>query len=864
MYNRWFTATEAGCGASQETCRVITGFDFQPATYRWRVIARDQTNVKSSWSQWQVFFPGQSVAPEAPLPPIADEPNGETNNNRPVFNWPPVFDASSYRLKVVDDRDRRVLNRWRSAAKLGCSDGLSDCRLEAPNTMAPGSYRWKVLARNTLIRQNSDWSEWQSFEVPTTAELGSGLDERPTNLSCTLPNPPPRVSPVEAIRVYSGLPIRKAVILVSSPPGVTTNRRWFVVQQEGTVVSFDPQIPNTTELEQFLDISDRVLADTGETGLLGMAFHPLYPAENKAYLFYTNKVAGEYESYLSEFLTFDDGATLDETSERRLLTIRGHASHNHKGGTVAFGPDGYLYLGLGDGGTPAESQNPFSLFGSLIRIDVDHGAPYAIPPDNPFADGLEGAPEVYAYGFRNPWRWSFDPDGFIWLTDVGLSSWEEINIVQPGANYGWPILEGPDCRLEVNCNTEGLTPPLYAYPHDATGGYVVVGGFVYQGEDFPELQGKFIYADGSDRVWALLFDAEGQPEPELLIDGGLSGSIIHSMFEDENGELYLVKAGPIYRLAPPENQAPTEFPETLSATGCVNPDQPTEVAQGVIPYGVNMAFWTDGAAKSRWMALPDGGKIEVDDDGDFDFPIGSVLIKEFSLQGKRVETRIFARHEDGDWAGYTYLWNEEETDAQLAGPNGMQLYIGGQPYTIPSRNNCLTCHSEAAGRSLGLEISQLNGDFHYPSTGRDANQLTTLEVTGLLEKTLPEHPDDLPAFPSIHDDGASFSERSRAYLHSNCSGCHRPGGPGRGPADFRFQPLEDMNICDIAPQVSDLGIENARLLAPGAPERSIIAIQLGSVGGSAMPPIGKNRVDIDAAAVLEEYIATLESCPPAQ
>jgi glucose/arabinose dehydrogenase len=157
-----------------------------------------------------------------------------------------------------------------------------------------------------------------------------------------------------------------------------------------------------------------------------------------------------------------------------LLTIRGHASHNHKGGTVAFGPDGYLYLGLGDGGTPAESQNPFSLFGSLIRIDVDHGAPYAIPPDNPFADGLEGAPEVYAYGFRNPWRWSFDPDGFIWLTDVGLSSWEEINIVQPGANYGWPILEGPDCRLEVNCNTEGLTPPLYAYPHDATGGYVVV------------------------------------------------------------------------------------------------------------------------------------------------------------------------------------------------------------------------------------------------------------------------------------------------------------------------------------------------------------------------------------------------------
>ena len=136
----------------------------------------------------------------------------------------------------------------------------------------------------------------------------------------------------------------------------------------------------------------------------------------------------------------------------------------------------------------------------------------------------------------------------IWLTDVGLSSWEEINIVEPGSNYGWPILEGPECRLELNCSTEGLTPPVHAYAHDASGGIVVVGGFVYRGATLPELEGTFIYADGTDRVWALFFDDQGNPDPELLIDGGLAGGFIRSMFQSDDGELYLVKGGLIYQL----------------------------------------------------------------------------------------------------------------------------------------------------------------------------------------------------------------------------------------------------------------------------------------------------------------------------
>ncbi len=862
VFNQWYSAAEAGCANGEAICSISIGTGFLPASYRWRVIARDQSGLKSDWSEWRTFFPAQDDVPGSPPSPQAVGPEGQDDTNRPVFTWWPSLDGSRFRIKVVDSGNRRYFNRWRSAAGAGCSDGLGPCELESPVIFEPGEYRWKVLARNRLTGVNSEWSPWMTFTVPAPQNLGSGLDARPVNLTCTLPEGPPRVSGVGFERIFSGVALNDAVILLDGPAGLPGDERWFAVQRDGTVVAWDASDPQANVLETILDISDRTVADTGETGLLGMAFHPQYPDDNRAFLFYTNLVDGEYESYLSEFQTLDDGDSLDAASERKLLTLTGHATHNHKGGTVLFGPDGYLYLAVGDGGNALESQNPFSLFGTMIRIDIDQGDPYAIPATNPFADGLYGAPEVYAYGFRNPWRWSFDEFGFLWLTDVGLSSWEEINIVQPGANYGWPIYEGPECRRAAECDTEGLTPPFHAYPHDSTGGIVVVGGYVYRGEAFPDLRGKFVYADGTDRVWALLYDELGNPDPEILIDGGLPGSLIRSIFEDDSGELYLLKGGQVFRLV--ASDGPTtgfEFPELLSDTGCVDPDRPTEPADGLVPYDVNTAFWTDGADKTRWIALPDNEFIEIDETGDFRFPPGSVLVKEFRLFDRRIETRLFARHDDGEWAGYTYAWNEDETEATLVEPEGRQIEVEGQVYSIPSRQQCLFCHSEAAGRSLGLETLQLNGDFHYASTGRNANQLTTLEAIGALRHALPERPENLAALTPLDAHSASFELRARSYLHSNCSMCHRPGGPGRGPADLRYQPLEFMNICDILPTVSDLGIEDARLLAPGAPERSIIAVRQALLGPGAMPPVGKNVVDINAAAVIQEYISGLESCP---
>ena len=858
VFNRWFSTAESSCADGELQCRVRTGMNWLPASYRWKVIAKDDLRSLSDWSSWLIFFPGQDNTPGPPAAPEPAEPSGLANSSRPVFSWPPTDDVSRYRIQLKDAGNKVVFDRWRDAAAVGCSDGRSMCSLTSPKPLTEGVFRWKLLGKNKLSGERSAWSEWLAFEMPAASELGGGLDMRPENKSCRLPLPPLRTSGVTTNRVFRNLPINDTVILLSSPH----DSGWFSIEKGGRVFSFDASNPDASVLETVLDITDRVTDDTSETGLLGMAFHPLFPSQNTVYLFYTNLVDGEYQSHIVEFSSPDGGNTLDPDSERHLLTVTGHRNHNHKGGTLAFGPDGYLYLGLGDGGNYAESQNPFSLFGSLLRIDVDGGEPYAIPPDNPFANGLQGAPEVYAYGFRNPWRWSIDPEtNLIWLTDVGLSSWEEINIVDPGNNYGWPILEGPDCRLELNCSTEGLTPPVHAYAHDANGGIVVVGGFVYRGESMPELRDTFIYADGTDRVWALFFDDLGNPDPELLIDGGLAGSFIRSMFQDEDGELYLVKGGLIYQLIPSTDSGQSnEFPATLSATGCVDPASPTVMAEGVLPYDINSAYWTDGAAKARWMALPDKTSIELDEDGAFLFPPGTVLIKEFSLFGKRVETRLFARHESGDWAGYSYAWNEDETAAELVQAAGLQIELNGQSYTIPSRSQCMACHTEAAGRALGPEVRQLNRELTYPATGRTANQLTTLDVIGLLDRPLADVPENLEALAAINDASASFTDRALSYLHSNCSSCHRPDGGGRGPADLRYQPLEQMNICDVAPEVSDLGIEDARLLAPGDPQRSIISVRLGLLGPGAMPPIGKNLVDINAAAIVEEYITSVSEC----
>jgi uncharacterized repeat protein (TIGR03806 family) len=311
-------------------------------------------------------------------------------------------------------------------------------------------------------------------------------------------------------------------------------------------------------------------------------------------------------------------------------------------------------------------------------------------------------------------------------------------------------------------------------------------------------------------------------------------------------------------LAParPDAPAPAAFPSTLSATGCFEPQQPSKPLAGVIPFEVNAPLWSDGAKKQRWFALPDGAKIEIGSDGDFDLPIGSVLIKQFMLQDKPIETRLLVRHADGDWAGYSYAWRDDGSDADLL-PSTLRKTFGDQEWTYPSREDCLLCHMKAAGRSLSLETAQLNRVAPY-ALGQ-ADQLATFEHIGLF--TTPPSA-STPAFPEPTSSSGTLSDRARAYLHSNCSNCHRPGGVSEVSIDLRFgTPLAETKVCDAAPAKGNFGFLGAKLLTPGDPTSSLVSIRMHSaVAGVLMPQIGRARTDDLGVAVIDDFITQLTGC----
>jgi uncharacterized repeat protein (TIGR03806 family) len=500
-----------------------------------------------------------------------------------------------------------------------------------------------------------------------------------------------------------------------------------------------------------------------------------------------------------------------------------------------------------------------------LRIDVlGDEQPYGIPADNPFADG-GGAPEIYAWGLRNVWRFSWDrQNGQLWAGDVGQNAWEEIDLIELGGNYGWPAKEGTHCFDAEPCDAGPWIDPVVEYSHD-NNNRSVTGGYVYRGEEIPEMVGHYVFADyASGRIWRVVNDTQtGEATMELMLETGMP---IASFAEDNAGELYVVGyAGQLYRVVDASTGEPDDdFPRLLSETGCVDPDDPTEPADGLIPFAPNAPFWSDGATKKRWMALHDGETITVEEDGDWTFPQGTVLVKSFEVDGALVETRLFIHHDDG-WAGYSYEWNDAQTDAELL-RGGKRKDLGDQEWVYPSGGDCMTCHTRAAGFALGPETAQLNGPVEYRAgdqadTARRANQLETLRHIGLLDGLPEGEPEDLSAMPDPFE-GAPLEDRARAYLHTNCSQCHRPNTANvRFPFDTRFTtPMAQTDLCDVEPGGTDLGVAGARRLAPGEPSKSLIYLRTQRRDAHGMPPVGSAMVDAQGVELLRRWIESLDGC----
>lgn len=337
--------------------------------------------------------------------------------------------------------------------------------------------------------------------------------------------------------VVSGLQAPVAVIDAADGSG-----RLFVVEKGGVI-----RVVENGEVlrEPFLNVIDLVSGGS-EQGLLGLAFEP-----RRSERFYINYTFKDGSTVVARYKVSDNPNIADGASGEILLTLPQPAA-NHNGGHLLFAPDGYLWIGTGDGGAANDrfenGQNTNSLLGAMLRIDVSGERGYTIPPDNPFVGG-GGAPEIWAFGLRNPWRYSFDRlTGDLWIADVGQNEWEEVHRAASnlaGLNYGWPIMEGNHCFSEQTCSAEGLVIPITEYNHNF--GCSITGGYVYRGQDFPALQGGYFFADYcSGTLWAIAADSNPLTEPTIVLESGLQ---ISSFGEDERGELYLSAFdGKLYRL----------------------------------------------------------------------------------------------------------------------------------------------------------------------------------------------------------------------------------------------------------------------------------------------------------------------------
>jgi glucose/arabinose dehydrogenase len=413
--------------------------------------------------------------------------------------------------------------------------------------------------------------------------------------------------------------------------------RVFVVEQDGRIRVF-PNRADAKETKVFLDLRDVVRREHNEEGLLGLAFHPNYRTNGQFFVFYSVTPRG---SVVSRFrVSKDDPNRADRDSEEKLLQFP-KPYGNHNGGCLRFGPDGYLYISVGDGGLAGDphgnGQNLETLNAKILRIDVDHKDAkknYAIPRDNPFVSrGGNVRGEIWAYGLRNVWRYSFDrPTATLWAADVGQDRHEEVDIIVRGGNYGWNIREGKHpLNPDADRSAVGeFIEPVLDYPR--VEGKSITGGMVYRGKRLPDLAGAYLYADFiSGNVWALRWDGKKVTANPKIARTSL---LISAFGEDEAGEVYFTAFdGYVYRFraAKEKVNSTLPFPRTLTETGLFASVKDHTPAAGLIPYTVNVPLWSDGAVKDRYIVLPDKGKVVFKEQHQWEFPVGTVLVKTFLL-----------------------------------------------------------------------------------------------------------------------------------------------------------------------------------------------------------------------------------------
>lgn len=698
------------------------------------------------------------------------------------------------------------------------------------------------------------------------------------------PDPPP---PYKVVRVHPNLKFNRPLLLVRGPEG----NRMFVGEQSGKLYSFTDDANAKAEL--FIDLKKEIatvnlLPNAKAVEIVyGLVFHPEFAKNRQCFICYTLQGEGRLMegTRVSRFtVTGAEPPRIDPESEEVVITCPGGG---HNGGDLHFGNDGMLYISTGDGAGPNPpdpwntGQDISDLLSSILRIDVDHkdeGKNYAVPKDNPFVNMPDARPEIWAYGFRNPWRMSFDREtGDLFVGDVGWELWEMVHRVERGGNYGWSAMEGPQPVKPEKVGPSPIHPALIELPH--TIACSVTGGLVYRGSRLPELRGAYVFGDWETRrLWGARFeDGRLKEMPELA-----RPAVRYVAFaENHAGELYFLdeELGTLHTLE--KNDTGTQnvdFPTTLSQTGLFASVPDHTPAAGVRPFAINSPQWLDGARAERWIALPGTSAATLHATAKpipgfvswhnfrMHFPKDTVLTRTLTWAERRVETQLL--HYDGqDWRPYTYAWRDDQTDADLVPADGAEreLKIGGQKriWQFQSRSQCMICHNNQSQYALAFDPAQLNR-----AEASGMNQLIALTEEGFVGRVDKDN-QPLPPFDEASveseakladpsDQSLPLEGRARAYLHANCGHCHFEHGGGAVPLRLGFPtPVAEMQAIDVPPLRGDFGLADARIIKPGDPYSSTLFFRMSKTGRDRMPHIGSEQPDEAGLDLIARWIESL-------
>jgi glucose/arabinose dehydrogenase len=692
------------------------------------------------------------------------------------------------------------------------------------------------------------------------------------------PEPPP---PYRARRVLDRVAFKSPLYVLSHPK----HERLFVVEQQGKIVSMPL---GAEKADPFLTLPGHEF--------YAMTFHPKYADNGLAYVFANTALApGRRKNVLLRFKVTGDPPACDLKSKATVIEWE---SNGHNGGDLGFAADGMLYITSGDGTSDSDEnrtgQDLSDLNSGILRIDVDApGKPYAVPKDNPFLTVKGARPELWAFGLRNPWRMHIDPaTNDLYIGDVGQDASEMVYLGKKGANYGWAIREGTrPFHTHLKPGPGPFTDPLIEHSHSESRS--LTGGIVYRGKKLPELRGAYVYGDYSTgRIWGLR-----QKGGKVTWKGDVARTRLQivGFGTGPDGELYLADlGGQIHTLekAPPAPPGPA-FPRRLSQTGLFSSVKGHRPAAGTITYDVLSPLWSDGADKERFIALPGASRLTFSNRGFWGFPEQTVLVKTFRLAGKRVETRLLHLNE-GEWVGYSYAWSAEQDDAALVADGGRDdddVLGTGKKWRYPSRSECMMCHTRAANYVLGLCTAQMSieqlremerlGVFTVPASEqaaawRERGEALAALIRPRLPKwawsavgrlgsrirapkrdlpVLPVLPEEMPRLARPDDDSAPLDLRARSYLHANCAHCHVWAGGGNSAIDLHFAtPPEKRKYLNASPMHGPQGAKDARIIAPGAPERSVLYLRLTKRGRGQMPPLASHASDLEGARLIERWI----------